>query len=41
VATQSYAKKQHGVELAFNEEDVRAIATTLFITATREGRYAS
>jgi hypothetical protein len=37
VSTQSYAKKQHGVELAFNEEDVRAIATTLFITATREG----
>jgi hypothetical protein len=36
VSTQSYAKKQHGVELAFNEEDVRAIATTLFITATRE-----
>jgi len=41
VATQSYAKKQHGVELAFGGEDVRAVALSLYISHSRERGYAS
>jgi len=37
MSVESYAKKQHGIKLHFNEEDVRTVAATLYIQANRDG----